>query len=251
VAYKIGGDDDTSGNRKFDPDVWSDMTAVPNGGSSGWQFHGAAEVDTGYITSAKYGGVSDSSVEEYDVSGDSYTTMNETSTTLEWGSAVAISSAGYFIGGSGGLPPHTQDQKYTSTGSGTWAMISTRAPGVEECPSVVVDGKAITIGGELRPDTYIRDVDEYNPVTAAWGSLQYYPASGSSDGGGVAGAPAANPGNDYVYVFDGITGALSTHHEDMCRYDRTNDTWTTYTTFPYPTYAFGEEVQNHGAGVTQ
>ncbi|NHC45881.1 Kelch repeat-containing protein [Motilibacter aurantiacus] len=183
----LGGSTDAFGGAQaagwsYDPaaDAWSALPAMPTarGGASAQVVEGKVYVVGGMSED----GASTGAVEVYDPASRTWSVAPSLPTARDNPGTAVLGGALYVFGGrtrlaSGAtsVATHTTVEAYDPA-TRAWTAKAAMPTGRRTMASVVVDGKALLIGGEVAPDGSAFDVvEQYDPAADAWKVLRRIP----------------------------------------------------------------------------
>jgi N-acetylneuraminic acid mutarotase len=166
-------------------------------------------------------------VEEYDPATDTW--RSRAPLSIERGDlALAVAPNGklYAAGGFNGGGPRREVDEYDPVAN-LWTSRQELIPGRSTLGlATAPNGRLYAIGGQAFGNTRLPTVDEYDPLTDTWArpSAVFMPERRADVASAVA--------NGKLYVFGGLSQALTTPLKTVLRYDLATNAWTPMTDMP-------------------
>jgi len=177
--------------------------------------HGAAAVGNTIYVCGGSGSTLLSSVEGYDISTHSWTSLSPMSVARFSLGAAAVGTKVYAVGGGDATSVLGLVEEYDTT-TDTWSVKAPLGVARLGCAVVAVAGKVYALGGMDASFTYIASVEEYDPSTNTWTPKAPVPSAR------IDASAATISGK--IYLVGGYNGAPLA---DLHVFDPATDTWTT------------------------
>lgn len=231
-------------------DAWSEVAPLP-----GDRFaHASVRAGDGriYVIGGITGGGSTltNSVESYDVSANSWTSV--TSMSVVRGAPAAAVAGGkiYVTGGQSGPGVAETSGEVYDPAIDTWTPIASMAtPRSLHALATGPDGRVYAIGGTNFNAVFIASVEAYDPETNTWTEVASLPS-------GRQGLGAATAADGHIYAYGGEAGNLEEVESTVFSYDVATDTWNAAPSMNQARFGFAATAGPDGriyavAGVTR
>ena len=193
----------------YDPatNQWSVLPSMPvaRGGATAQSVGGSIYVIGGMDTN----GASLASVSTFNTSTNAWGSVAAMSTRRDNPGSAVLNGSIYVFGGRTRNADGTVVDNQLATverfnpSTGTWSAAAPMPTARRTMVVAVVNGRALVIGGERKPDgTAFAQNEEYDPLTNTWRTLKPLPTARHGAAGGVV--------NGVVYVIGGATNASTT-----------------------------------------
>jgi kelch-like protein 17 (actinfilin)/kelch-like protein 18 len=191
-----------------------------------------------YVYGGINGGVRSQDCDEYDQSGNSWSSKTDTPTPARSGLAAStISSKGYIYGGETGSVRSQDCDEYDQSGNSWSSKADMPSPGRRNLAASTISTKGYTYGGHNGTNR-LQDCDEYDQSGNSWSSKTDMPSPTRQV---LAASTISTKG--YVYA-----GYDSSFLKDCDEYDQSGNSWSSKTDLPNPAryYLAGSTIETKG-----